>query len=289
MGQVFASAAAPLRQHPKSLKECLDPLCLTGSYPTMHGILMDAISIAKKRVIPGFLTTDDVACLILYTMEGFFSLVNDALRGKNLNDLPEFAPYLLLFKSVFFKLPPMNELMFRCITKGARNYEKLDIGHKMVWAGITSCSRSQQWQFLDADGADGVLFQIFPKGHCSVDIAEYSAFVSEKECLLFPGTILEITAKELIQNPISGQNVLMVSMTAEAPPTAPISPSFSTPQASLPTAAPLHAPSSVSPPAKPSLTHDEQLLMQIGFTDIALIRSLLSEGYSVEQVCHLLS
>ena len=289
------SASLPNRV-PQSLAECLQPLIASPLHPNLNGLLTDALQEARRRPIRHpQLTVDSVACLLLYTAEGFYQEVNGALRGEKVEELPEFTSYLALLKNVFQQLPPMHDVLYRCIRKAVGKYENAAVGLQFKFVGITSCSREPQWQFLDSTG---VLFRIFPKGHSAVDVADYSFYPAEAECILFPGTMLEVTAKDWIPHPVHGHNILRITVTAEDPALAHGNPVASGPPpfaascqphsvgVSLSKSLSVFAP--VTAPAQAPVTADEQQLLAMGFTDVAH-RSLLGVGYSLQEVTNFLA
>lgn len=155
-----------------------------------------------RRPADSRLTVDEVASLRLYTMQEFFGKFNQALRGR-LIDLPLYRSYLALLFDAFAKLPPSGPVtLYRGVADKARSYEP---GNREVWWGLTSCSKS----LGVAQGfGPAVIFRI--KAINGKDLSPFSAFVSEQELALVPGTTLMVTGSQ------QERGITMVDVT-EAP------------------------------------------------------------------------
>lgn len=171
---------------------------------------------------PYDLTKDEIASINLYTQEKahVYTKMNAILREENRRKVEPLYPYLRLLLGGLRKLPKYTGVIWRGVKRDLSTYlaiydrlekallaakdapfKKRQIleksAHEMArfwWWGFSSCTKNasvlKDDMFLGATGKR-TLFNI----NCvkGVEIAQYSAYGSEAEVLLFPGTWLEIT------------------------------------------------------------------------------------------------
>jgi hypothetical protein len=139
------------------------------------------------------LTRDESAAVYLYTMEGgengFYQVLNRALRSENRPALKPWFVYLKLFDTAVQKLPNLRTNVWRGVTRDiARNYKKDD---EFTWWSISSCSISVNVLkvFL---GPNSTLFLIEVVN--GKDISRYTNYPNENEVILCPGTRFHVVS-----------------------------------------------------------------------------------------------
>jgi hypothetical protein len=133
------------------------------------------------------LTRNESAAIYLYTMDApFFPALNEALRAENRQALKPWFAFLKLFITALEKLPSRPITMWRGVADKAHGsgFVKLDMH---TWWSVNSCS-----SYVDVAGIyvgpTGTLFCI--NAIRGKNITEYSAYHTEEEVILMPGTCL---------------------------------------------------------------------------------------------------
>eukprot|EP00457_Paulinella_chromatophora_P004058 gb/GEZN01004068.1/.p1 GENE.gb/GEZN01004068.1/~~gb/GEZN01004068.1/.p1 ORF type:complete len:552 (+),score=86.71 gb/GEZN01004068.1/:217-1872(+) len=178
----------------ESLKNATKPLL--ERIPSLSDFVERALANnpCKKKTFstPGVtaksLSKDECAALYLYTMEShFYRDLNASLREAKRDLVRPFFPYLRLLLTAIHNLKSHSIELWRGVRLNLKDlYPK---GSTIVWWGISSCSpkRSVAEGFMGFSG-ERTLFQILPK--TAVSIMPLSAFQSEEEYVLAPGTQL---------------------------------------------------------------------------------------------------
>ncbi|CAF1328247.1 unnamed protein product [Adineta steineri] len=134
------------------------------------------------------LTEEESAAIYLYTMDSpLYGKLNSVMRSTHINHLKPYFLYLKLFCTALRKLPSEKATVWRGIRANiSSTYVK---GNYIVWHSPSSGSTdaSVVTNFLDKN-SKCTLFQIDCRYGRS--ISKYSAFPTENEILLMPGTKL---------------------------------------------------------------------------------------------------
>jgi hypothetical protein len=139
------------------------------------------------------LTEEESAAIYLYTMGSpFYEKLNTAMRSIHMNHVKPYFLYLKLFYTALGKLPCKKTTVWRGIRANVSStYVE---GKHVIWhsASSSSTDASVVTSFLDKN-YQCTLFQI----DCQYgkSISKYSAFPSENEILLIPGTKLLVRHK----------------------------------------------------------------------------------------------
>jgi hypothetical protein len=141
------------------------------------------------------LTPDESAAIYLYTMDSaFFENLNFVMRSNNENQMRPYSLYLKLFHTALAKLPCHVGVVWRGILS---NVSSMYVKDKyVIWHGASSSSidASVVTNFLDRN-CQCTLFQIDCRQGKSIN--KHSAFPSENEIILMPGTKLLVKNKPL--------------------------------------------------------------------------------------------
>ncbi|CAF3124152.1 unnamed protein product [Rotaria sp. Silwood2] len=144
------------------------------------------------------LSQDESASIHLYTMEfgiepSLYKSLNEALRAENRRKLTPWFPFLKLFLTALYKLPSCAQTIWRGI-RDVNLSPEYPIGKKIVWWGVSSCTRSidilESHQFLGKHGTR-TLFSIECKHGKSVESHSYFKN-AEHEIILKPGSYFEV-------------------------------------------------------------------------------------------------
>jgi hypothetical protein len=172
-----------------SLEEAVEKIV-----PLISGI-MGYVAIAKEKSNQdsNLLTQDESAAIYLYTMATpFVSSLNKTLRTANRDELKPWFAFLKLFITALKKLPSTKETVWR----GVANYfdSTLINNGTRIWWSVNSCSIAVNVvrPFL---GDKGILFAI--KVIDGKDISAFSAFPTEQEIVLMPGTHVRAKCESL--------------------------------------------------------------------------------------------
>ncbi|CAF1075722.1 unnamed protein product [Rotaria sp. Silwood1] len=143
------------------------------------------------------LSQEESAAIVLYTMEwdphhpSLYLVLNQTLRLEDRRKLTPWFPYLKLFFTGLFKLPPMRCTVWRGVRGDLRSQYKQD--KKVTWWAFSSCTTAinvlQREQYLGMSGPR-TLFAI----DClnGKNIKQHSYFAQEEEVLLLPCTHLQV-------------------------------------------------------------------------------------------------
>ena len=136
------------------------------------------------------LTKNESAAIYLYTIDkDFYASLNTALRAENSIALGPWFPFLKLFLTALNKLPSSTSTVWRGV---GENIDEVFVeGDVHTWLSVNSCSSRVNVAGSFA-GLMGTLFCIHAiRGK---DITLYSAYPTEEEIVLLPGTQLRIKA-----------------------------------------------------------------------------------------------
>ena len=170
-----------------------------------------AISAARKRkaMNPADpLTLDQIAAIHLYTQQSpIYSVLNAQLRNRDRNALKPVFPYLKLFLTALYSLPPVSSVtVYRGIKKDLSAMFR--VGTEYQWWAFSSTAKKinllENPEFLGTTGSRTMLHITATTAY---DISKYSSFEDEKELILPPGSKLVV---EGVFSPAEG--LLMVQM-----------------------------------------------------------------------------
>lgn len=157
--------------------------------------LADYVAQAKQRCNRDspILTWDESAAIYLYSMStSFFSHLNKALRDENRHALKPWFAFLKLFMHALEKLPSLEIDVWRAVLGNiGSDLVKNDV---RIWWSVNSCSIDLKVVELYL-GEQGTLFAI--KSRYGKDISSFSAFETEREIVLMPGTRLHVKSDAL--------------------------------------------------------------------------------------------
>jgi hypothetical protein len=177
-----------------SLEEAMVPISLL--IPNISQYTINAK--LASSVLNNNLTEDESAAIYLYTMDSvFYGKLNSAMRSNKASHVEPYFLYLKLFYTALGKLPCQRELVWGGIRSNVSStYIK---GKFVIWhsASSSSLDGSAVTNFLDKN-AQCTLFQIECRHGKS--ISKHSAFPSESEIILMPGTKLLVKNKPLSFN-----------------------------------------------------------------------------------------
>lgn len=172
-----------------SLQESL--MTVKDQFENMRDMVLKAIKSAKD--LDDRLTTDEVAAIFLYTMEGssngsnVYSKLNQALRSEHRNEIKPWYHYLKLILTALLKLPTFPCIAWRAVPLDLS--EKYVKGFEIPWLAFSSCTSSidvfQRSNQLPKTGKR-TLFTI--ECFTGRSIKEYSQYKREDEVLLLPDT-----------------------------------------------------------------------------------------------------
>jgi hypothetical protein len=167
-----------------SLEEAMKPI--SHLVPGVENYAKDA-KLASSTPADN-LTPDESAAIYLYTMASiFYKKLNSAMRSTHMNQVKPYFLYLKLFYTALGKLPCKKATVWRGICGSVSSaYVK---GKHVIWHSPSSSSidASVVKTFL-GNSSQFTLFQITCRHGKS--ISKHSAFPSENEILLLPGTKL---------------------------------------------------------------------------------------------------
>ncbi|CAF4555909.1 unnamed protein product [Rotaria sp. Silwood1] len=160
------------------------------------------LALDKSRQPNDDLTQDELAAIYLYTVEwrngqiSLYTILNKALR--NTSDRDELRPwykYLKLFLTALAKLPFVPA---QVVWRGVKRNISADFapGSQIIWWSFSSCTTSlkvlESNLYLGGTG-ERTLFSIETINGKSIE--SYSAFNTEDEVLLLPGTYMEVQSQ----------------------------------------------------------------------------------------------
>lgn len=147
------------------------------------------------------LTHDEAATVYLYSMEtgsrSLYLMLNTALRVNISSKLKPWFLYLKLLHTALNKLPSQQMKVWRGLRHDVHeNYRK---GMHIIWTSVSSCSK-------DVDIVQKHFNERMNSTLLSIDcingksIMKYSAFASEQEIILMPGTQVKVIDNSLKYN-----------------------------------------------------------------------------------------
>ena len=155
--------------------------------------VIDYVTTAKQNCNKNstHLTLDDSAAIYLYTMATQFCItLNYALRVENRHKLKPWFAFLKLFITALDKLPSVSGVFWRGVPCDvASEYTDNNV---QIWWSVNSCSTELHVVELFLT-TNGTLFSI--QAMDGKDISAYSAFETEQEVILMPGTRLRVKSK----------------------------------------------------------------------------------------------
>lgn len=154
----------------------------------LHGPANQALSAVEHLKQVGDLSSDEKGAVYLYTGNSLYGRLNQALRSADRSKIKCYFPYLQFFIRAHGKIPPCptTKTLYRGIGKKIdKMYQK---GATITWWSVSSCSSNCSVAKGFAGG--GTLFHV--KAQTAVPIMKLSAFKSEEEYVLAPGTQLKV-------------------------------------------------------------------------------------------------
>ena len=137
------------------------------------------------------LSKHEKGAIYLYTGNSLYRRVNAALRDADRSKVTPYKAYLRQFLDAFDKLPGHEGKLFRGINKDLRSEYKQ--GSTVTWWSVSSCTPNIGVAQMFGGGLpSGTLFVVEAK--TAVPIMDLSAFKSEEEYVLAPGTQLRVVS-----------------------------------------------------------------------------------------------
>ena len=181
----FAAALREAERAVKGLKEAMEA---ARAYAKR--------SVAAKKSLG--LDEDEAAAVHVYTMASvFYRQLNAALRDRDRARAKPFYPFLRLFLEAVGRLPASADPLWRGV--GADLRAQYPSGAEVTWWGVSSCTpkRSVATGFLGSSGAR-TLFEVRPRA--AVCIQKLSAFASEEEYVIAPGTRFRVRSAQVAKD-----------------------------------------------------------------------------------------
>ncbi|KAH3764722.1 hypothetical protein Pelo_3428 [Pelomyxa schiedti] len=149
------------------------------------------------------LSLDEAASIVLYTMDKpvcMYLWLNKQLRSLTRTEktLGPWLPYLSILSTALHKLKPFaGAEVYRGMSRLPEKYtEKFNPGRVITWYGLasTSVNRFDAERFATSNNTRGMIVTIsHPIGY---EITDFSAFPSEQEVLMLPGSKFKVTSFE---------------------------------------------------------------------------------------------
>ncbi|CAF4054362.1 unnamed protein product, partial [Adineta steineri] len=142
------------------------------------------------------LTLDESAAIYLYTMPTPFHLrLNEKLRAENVDDLKPWFSFLKLFITALGKLPSLAITVWRGVAEDISNGFFQEA--VQTWWTMNSCSKDLNviQGYINMNAGTGTVFAI--ETLHGKDISKYSAFSTEQEVVLMPGTRVYLQSQPL--------------------------------------------------------------------------------------------
>lgn len=158
---------------------------------TLHFEEYVATAQNKCKKDSSLLEPDESAAVYLYSMPTpFFSLLNEALRAENRDELKPWFAFLKLFMTAIKKLDSVKKTVWLGVAGDVGSLFVENVEH--IWWSINSCSMALDVveKYL---GETDTLFAIdVSQGK---DISAFSASPAEREIVLMPGTRVRAESK----------------------------------------------------------------------------------------------
>jgi uracil DNA glycosylase len=139
------------------------------------------------------LTSDEMGAVYLYTTNCLYRRLNEALRHPNRGKCKVYFEYLRVFLEAYRKMKPKPRSIYRGIHKDLSGQYKA--GSMVTWWPVSSCTPNIGVAKAFGGGSiGGTLFHV--KAKTAVPIMHLSAYKSEEEYVLAPGTILKVEKVE---------------------------------------------------------------------------------------------
>jgi hypothetical protein len=137
-------------------------------------------------------TVDEIAAMNLYTQQcDVYPKLNEALRDRDRKVIKPFLPYLRLLLEGLRKQASANKMVFRGVKKNLT--DTIRQNDELVWWELSSTSSDLSTMsnpmFCGISG-DRTIFNI--QVQHAKNIAPFSAFPSEEEIVMLPGTRLKV-------------------------------------------------------------------------------------------------
>jgi predicted DNA-binding WGR domain protein len=132
--------------------------------------------------------------ILLYTSNAIYKDLNKVLREQNRTAIKKYFEYLRMLFEACDRLPKKEMTLWRGISSDlSKTYKK---GEIVTWWGVSSCTTDQNVakNFMNGCGGDCTFLTIDSK--TATDISDITHYSSEKECLLYCGTRLEVLSSE---------------------------------------------------------------------------------------------
>mmetsp|Transcript_8775 Transcript_8775/g.18981 ORF Transcript_8775/g.18981 Transcript_8775/m.18981 type:complete len:975 (-) Transcript_8775:238-3162(-) len=135
------------------------------------------------------LSDDEKGAVYLYTTNCLYRRLNEALRHPNRNKVQVYFEYLRVFMEAYGKMKPKPISIYRGIGKVLASQYK--VGSEVTWWNVSSCTPNISVAKNFGGGhPGGTLFHV--KAKTAVPIMHLSAYQSEEEYVLAPGTVLKV-------------------------------------------------------------------------------------------------
>ena len=132
---------------------------------------------------------DEKGAIYLYTTNCLYRRLNEALRNPNRDKVKVYFEYLRVFLEAYGKMKPKPRSLYRGIHKDISAQYK--VGSMVTWWPVSSCTPNKNVAKAFGGGsANGTLFHV--KAVTAVPIMHLSAYQSEEEYVLAPGTVLKV-------------------------------------------------------------------------------------------------
>jgi len=159
--------------------------------------LRSAAESAVKRVgefaSEAGLSPDEKGAIYLYTTNCLYRRLNEALRHPNRNKVTVYFEYLRVFLEAYSKMKAKPLSIYRGIRKDLSS--QYTEGSLVTWWTVSSCTPNiNVAKNFGGGSVGGTLFHVEAKS--SVPIMGLSAYKSEEEYVLAPGTVLKVNKVE---------------------------------------------------------------------------------------------
>lgn len=155
------------------------------------GLKSTAISALSKvqKFNEKVLDDNEKGAVYLYTTNVLYRRLNEALRNPNRSKVKVYFNYLRVFLQAYAKMKAKPRVLYRGINKDlSKQYAE---GAKVVWWNVSSCTPNVNVaKNFGGSSSSGTMFHV--KTQTAVPIMHLSAYQSEEEYILAPGTTLKV-------------------------------------------------------------------------------------------------
>jgi len=135
------------------------------------------------------LDDNEKGAIYLYTTSVLYRRLNEALRNPNRSKVKVYFNYLRVFLQAYANMKAKSRVLYRGINKDlSKQYAK---GATVVWWNVSSCTPNiNVAKNFGGGSSSGTMFHV--KTRTAVPIMHLSAYQSEEEYILAPGTALKV-------------------------------------------------------------------------------------------------